>query len=188
MKGSTAVVIVLVVAAVVLIGGCSVYNGLIRKDEGVKEGWSQIETQLQRRADLIPNLVSTVKGYASHEDKIFTEIAAARSRLLSAQSPAAKAEANNEVTSVLGRLLAIAENYPNLKADQSFIRLQDELAGTENRIAVARTRYNQSVTAFNTAIRAFPGSLFAGSLGLTRAEHYQAPESAKMQTPPQVTF
>lgn len=188
MKGSTAIIVVVVLALVVLLGGCSVYNGLINKDERVKQGWSDIEAQLQRRADLIPNLVSTVKGYAAHEDKIFTEVAAARSRLLAAQTPATKAEANNEVTSALGRLLAISENYPNLKADQTFIRLQDELAGTENRIAVARTRYNQAVTAFNTAIRALPGNLFAGSLGLTRAEHYQATDTAAVQTPPQVAF
>jgi len=188
MKSATGLVVFLALAAVVLIGGCSVYNGLINKDERVKEGWSQIDAQLQRRADLVPNLVATVKGYAAHEEKIFTEVTEARSRLLAAQTPGAKAEADQALNSAIGRLLVTVENYPGLKADQTFIRLQDELAGTENRIAVARTRYNQAVTAFNTAIRAFPGNLFAGRLGLSRAEHYQAPDAAAVQAPPKVQF
>jgi LemA protein len=163
-------------------------NGLIAKDEAVKANWSQIDTQLQRRADLIPNLVNTVKGYAAHEKEIFERIAEARSRLLNAQGPAAKAEASAEMNSWLGRLLAIAENYPNLKANETFIRLQDELAGTENRIAVARTRYNDGVRVFNAAIRGFPGSLFAPGLSLKLAEYYQPPEGKKLQEPPKVQF
>ena len=154
-----AIVIISVIAAI------SIRNGLIERDEGVKAAWSQIDTQLQRRADLIPNLVNTVKGYAAHEEKIFTEIADARSRLLAAKGPAAKAEAGAMVESALGRLLAIAENYPTLKANENFIRLQDELAGTENRISVARTRYNDTAREFNASIRKFPGSLFASGLG-----------------------
>jgi len=163
-------------------------NGLISKDEAVKADWSQIDTQLQRRADLIPNLVSTVKGYAAHEKEIFERIAEARGRLLQAQGPAAKAEASGELNNWIGRLMAIAENYPNLKANENFIRLQDELAGTENRIAVARTRYNDGVRVFNASIRGFPGSLFAPGLGLKIAEYYQPPEGKKLQEPPKVQF
>ncbi|MEI2999295.1 MAG: LemA family protein [Victivallis sp.] len=178
-----AIVIISVIAAI------SIRNGLIERDEGVKAAWSQIDTQLQRRADLIPNLVNTVKGYAAHEEKIFTEIADARSRLLAAKGPAAKAEAGAMVESALGRLLAIAENYPTLKANENFIRLQDELAGTENRISVARTRYNDTAREFNASIRKFPGSLFASGLGLSLAEYFQPPEgSAAVQKPPAVQF
>ena len=178
-----AIVIISVIAAI------SIRNGLIERDEGVKAAWSQIDTQLQRRTDLIPNLVNTVKGYAAHEEKIFTEIADARSRLLAAKGPAAKAEAGAMVESALGRLLAIAENYPTLKANENFIRLQDELAGTENRISVARTRYNDTAREFNASIRKFPGSLFASGLGLSPSEYFQPPEgSAAVQKPPAVQF
>ncbi|WP_176012196.1 LemA family protein [Victivallis sp. Marseille-Q1083] len=178
--------------ALVVIGAIfviSVRNGLIDRQERVRENWSQIDTQLQRRVDLIPNLVETVKGYAAHENKIFSEIAEARSRLLTASGPEAKAESGAVLESALGRLLAIAENYPDLKANQNFIRLQDELAGTENRISVARTRYNDCVRDFNAAIRKFPGSLFASGMGLTAAEYFQPPAgAAAVQTPPQVRF
>ncbi len=174
-----------------LLGGwvISCRNNLISKDEFVSEQWSQIDTQLQRRADLLPNLVNTVKGYAAHENQIFTEIAEARSRLLGAVGPEGKAAAEGAVTSALGRLLAIAENYPQLKADSTFIRLQDELAGTENRIGVARGRYNQAVRGFNTAIRVFPGSLFASGLGLTSAQYFEPPSGREaVQTVPTVSF
>ncbi len=164
-----ALILITVIAAI------SIRNGLIDRDENVRKGWSQIDAQLQRRADLIPNLVGTVKGYAAHEEKIFTEVADARSRLLAAQGPAAKAEASGALQGALGRLLAIAENYPQLKASENFIRLQDELAGTENRIAVARTRYNDLVKDFNAAIRKFPGSLFAPGLDFKAAEYFQPP-------------
>ncbi len=181
-----------VIAAVVVVGflaAVSVRNGLIARDETVNENWSQIETQLQRRGDLIPNLVATVRGYAGHEEKIFTEVAAARSRLLTAGSPQQKAEAAAGLNGALGRLLAISERYPNLKADQNFIRLQDELAGTENRIAVARTRYNTAVRGYNAAIRQFPGSLFAGSLGLEKREYFEAPQGrAAVEKVPEVKF
>jgi len=163
-------------------------NGLITRDEAVKANWSQIDAQLQRRADLIPNLVNTVKGYASHEKEIFERIAEARGRLLNAQGPAAKAEASGQLNNWIGRLLAVAENYPNLKASDNFIRLQDELAGTENRIAVARTRYNDAVMQFNATIRGFPGGLFAPGLGLKSAEYFQPPEAKKLQEPPAVQF
>ena len=176
------------IAVCVIIGAVMYRNGLIARDETVKSNWSQIDTQLQRRADLIPNLVGTVKGYASHEKEIFERIAEARGHLLSAQGPAAKAEASAELNNWVGRLLAIAENYPNLKANENFIRLQDELAGTENRIAVARTRYNEVVRDFNASVRGFPGSLFAPGLGLKLAEYYEPPDAKKLQEPPKVQF
>jgi LemA protein len=167
----------------------TVRNGLIDRDEAVRSAWSEIDTQLQRRLDLIPNLVETVKGYAKHEDKIFTEIADARSRLIAANGPAAKAAAGTAFESALGRLLAISENYPDLKANASFIRLQDELAGTENRISVARTRYNATARDYNAAIRKFPGSLFANGLALKAVEYFQPPEgAASVVKPPKVTF
>ena len=178
-----------VVLIVCVISAISVRNGLIAQDEAVNENWSQIETQLQRRADLIPNLVATVKGYAQHEENIFTEVADARSRLLGAVGAQAKAEASAGLNSALGRLLAVAERYPELKANTNFIRLQDELAGTENRIAVARTRFNQAVRSYNAAIRQFPGSLFAGGLGLEKREYFEAPEGrAAVEKAPEVKF
>ncbi|MDD5705919.1 MAG: LemA family protein [Kiritimatiellae bacterium] len=189
MKGMTGLVVVVVGLAVLLgLVALGSRNGLVTRDEVVKENWSQIETQLQRRADLVPNLVATVKGYAAHESKIFTDVAEARGRLLAARMPEEKAEASGVLNSALGRLMAIAENYPNLKADQNFIRLQDELAGTENRIAVARTRYNQAVRDLNASMRRLPGSLFVKRLGLEPAEYYQPPDSQSLQTPPKVSF
>ena len=177
---------VIVVIALAVIG---IRNGLIEKDEQVKAAWSQIDTQLQRRADLIPNLVNTVKGYAKHEEKIFSEVSAARSKLLAAQGPAEKAAAGAAVEQSIGRLLAIAERYPDLKANQNFMRLQDELAGTENRISVARMRYNETVKDFNASIRKFPGSLFVGGLGLKAAEYFQPPAGSKaVSLPSTVSF
>lgn len=165
-----------------------VKNGLIAKDEKVKEAWAQIDTQLQRRADLIPNLVNTVKGYAKHEKDIFENVSNARSRLLSAKGPEQKAAASAELSGFMGRLLAIAENYPDLKANTNFIRLQDELAGTENRISVARTRYNDAVRIFNASIRKFPGSMFSDGLGFKAAEYFQPADKTKVQQPPEVKF
>ncbi len=180
---------VIALVLIVIVAVISIRNGLIARDEGVKAAWSQIDTQLQRRADLIPNLVNTVKGYAKHEEKIFTEVANARSRLIGAQGPEAKAQAGAQLSNALGRLMAIAENYPDLKANQNFLRLQDELAGTENRISVARVRYNETVRDFNATIRKFPGSMFAPGLGLKSAEYFQPPEgSAAVQKPPVVEF
>ncbi|MBN2302541.1 MAG: LemA family protein [Lentisphaerae bacterium] len=183
-------IIAILVAAVValLLFPVMVKNGLIDKQENMIEAWSQIDTQLQRRADLVPNLVATVKGYASHEEKIFLEVAEARSRLLAAGSPEAKAQASSFMSGALGRLLAISENYPQLKADSTFIRLQDELAGTENRISVARTRYNNAVKIYNSAIRKFPGNLFAPGMEMEKAEYYEPPSLESLQTPPEVKF
>lgn len=157
----------------------SKYNTLVKEREGVDGSWAQVENVLQRRADLIPNLVETVKGYAAHETQIFTDIANARSRLLGAKGPADTAEANRGFESVLGRLLAISENYPDLKANQNFIALQDELAGSENRIAVERKRYNDQVRAYNTLIKSFPTSLMAGMFGFEASAYFEADAGAK---------
>ena len=180
-------VLLLIVGGVILFP-IIVKNGLIAKDETVNEAWAQVEAQLQRRVDLIPNLVNTVKGYAKHEKEVFADVSNARSRLLAAKTPSEKADADSMLKSSLGRLLAIAENYPELKANQSFIRLQDELAGTENRIAVARSRYNSRVKEFNAAIRKFPGSMFASSLDLKKRDYFQATPQAKSAVPPKVQF
>ncbi|MEN3330801.1 MAG: LemA protein [Blastocatellia bacterium] len=164
----------LVLAALLLLGGCSTYNGLVGKQQAVKNEFSNVDVQFQRRADLIPNLVNTVKGYAQHEEKVFSEIADARSRLLNAKTIDEKADANAQVTSALGRLLVLSENYPNLKADQQFLRLQDELAGTENRISVARRDYNAKVLDYNTSRQRFPTVVFAPVLGFQPAEEFKA--------------
>jgi LemA protein len=175
-------------AIVVVLGGwaASKYNTLQTKRENVRVRWSNIDSQLQRRADLIPNLVNTVKGYAKHEEKVFGDVAAARSRLLSAQTPEDKAAANDQLTGALGRLLALSENYPNLKADGQFQNLQFELAGTENRINVARTDYNQAVFDYNTTLQRFPTVVIARLLGFQRADEFKAAEGAREV--PQVSF
>ena len=156
-----------------------IYNRLVGQNEEVNKAWAQVQNVLQRRADLIPNLVETVKGYASHEKQVFESVAEARSRLAGAASPREAAAANAGLTSALGRLLAIAENYPTLKANENFIRLQDELAGTENRIAVERMRYNEAVRAFNTMIKRFPAKFLAGLFGFGPREYFEAEEGAK---------
>ena len=157
------------------LAGCG-YNRIQTMDEAANSARSQIEVQLQRRADLIPNLVSTVKGYAAHEDEVFTKVAEARSALIGAigtHDPEQMAAANAQTTSALGRLLAISENYPQLKADQSFLRLQDELTGTENRIAVARSDYNQAAQAYNAFIRQFPTVLTAKVIGAKAKPYFE---------------
>ncbi|MDD5772056.1 MAG: LemA family protein [bacterium] len=178
-----------VIAAIVLFTGLSFIGGLntvVTKDEAVKSAWAQVENQLKRRSDLIPNLVNTVKGFAAHEEKAITEVAEARSKLAGAFDTKApineKIEAAKGMEGALSRLLMVVENYPNLKADQNFIRLQDELAGTENRIAVERMRFNQSVNDLNTYIRKIPGSMFAGFKGLKEAPYYE-PEKKDLVVP-----
>ncbi len=160
-------VIVVIVIAVLLIFGSyvSAKNQMVAKDESVKSSWSQVDIVLQRRADLIPNLVSTVKGYAKHEETVFGDIANARAGLLNARDPQAKIEANGRLDSAFGRLLALSENYPDLKSNQNFLALQDQLEGTENRIAVERRRYNETLRDYNTYIRQFPNSVWAGMAG-----------------------
>ena len=162
------------------------YNRLVALDENVKTAWSQVENQLQRRLDLIPNYVETVKGYAKHEREVLTEVTKARAKVAGAGSIEGKIAANNQLSSALARLLVVVERYPDLKANQNFIRLQDELAGTENRIAVERRRYNEAVRMYNTKIRSFPTNIMAGMFGFGRADLFQAPEAAK--APPKVKF
>ena len=170
------VVVILLVVGGTLVGS---YNGMVTENESIDASWAQVENVLQRRADLIPNLVETVKGYASHEKEIFENVAAARGRLAGATSPREAAAANAGLTSALGRLLAIAEAYPDLKANQNFVRLQDELAGSENRIAVERRRYNEAVRAYNTRIKRVPGRFLAGFFGFGEREYFEAEEGAR---------
>jgi LemA protein len=173
MKKVLIVIVVLVVIALV-IGGSYVNhrNEMVRKNETVKAAWSQVDVVLQRRADLIPNLVETVKGYAAQEVTVFTAIANARAALMGAHTPADRIAANNQLDGALGRLLVIVENYPQLKSNENFLRLQDELAGTENRIAVERRRYNDAVQDFNTYIALFPNNIFASWAGFQRNNAY----------------
>jgi LemA protein len=167
------------------LSGCS-YNTFVSQDEAIKAQWAQVQNQLQRRNDLIPNLVETVKGYAAHEEGVFKDVAESRARLLAAKSPEETIQAANQQTGALGRLLAIAENYPQLKANEQFNRLMDELSGTENRIAVERMRYNQRVQEYNTATRQFPANLTAKMFGFKEHPFFEAPPEA--QQVPKVNF
>ncbi|MDZ4169640.1 MAG: LemA family protein [Coriobacteriia bacterium] len=162
------------------------YNGLVQQDQEVKTQWAQIENQLKRRADLIPNLVETVKGFAAQEKEIIGQITAARAALSGAGTPAEAAEADAALTSALGRLLVVVEAYPNLKSDQTFIRLMDELSGTENRIAVARKDYNDVVKVYNVKVRTFPTNVIAPMFGFALADYFEITD-AEAQTP-QVDF
>ncbi len=154
-------------------------NALVRLEEQVDAEWSEIDNQLQRRSDLIPNLVATVQGFADQEQEVFGQIADARARLAGAQTVGETAESYTELQGALSRLLVVVENYPELRSNENFMRLQDELAGTENRIAVARGRYNDAVREFNTKIRIFPTSIAANSMGLGEKEYFEIPESAR---------
>ena len=175
----------LLVLITLITGGAYVSsrNEMVRKNEAIKQAWSQVDVVLERRADLIPNLVATVKGYAQQEQKIFGDIANARANLLSARTPADKIAANGQLDGALGRLLAIVENYPNLKSNQNFLALQDELAGTENRIAVERRRYNEAIQDYNTFIGLFPNGIFAKWAGFQRNNEYFAASEAGRQVP-----
>jgi LemA protein len=180
---------VLAIAPLLLaVGGCG-YNQIQQYDENAQQAKQQISVQLQRRADLVPNLVNTVKGYAQHEDAVFTKVAQARAGLAGAiqtGDPGQMATANNQLTGALGRLLAISEAYPQLKADQGFLRLQDELTGTENRIATSRNDYNQAVQTYNTYIRTFPEALTAKVIGAKPRTYFEA--AAGTEAPPVVDF
>jgi LemA protein len=158
-------------------------NQMVVKREAVNEAWAQVDVVLQRRADLIPNLVETVKGFAAQEQTVFGDIAKARSALLGAHSPAEKIAANGQLDSALGRLLVVVEKYPQLKSNENFLRLQDELAGTENRIAVERRRYNETVQEYNTFIALFPNSLVASMSGFARNDAYFKTEEGARQAP-----
>jgi len=171
-KGLIVVIILALIALVVFGQYVSVRNTLVTKNEAVKAAWSQVDIVLQRRADLIPNLVETVKGYAKQEQTVFGDIAKARSALLSAGTPQEKIAANNQLDGAIGRLLLIVENYPQLKSNENFLRLQDELAGTENRIAVERKRYNDALQDYNTYIQKFPNNIFAGWAGFKPNDAY----------------
>jgi len=161
----------------------SVRNTLVTKNESVKSAWSQVDIVLQRRADLIPNLVETVKGYAQQEQTVFGDIAKARSALLSAGTPQDKIAANQQLDGALGRLLLVVENYPQLKSNENFLRLQDELAGTENRIAVERKRYNDTLQDYNTYVQQFPNNIFAGWAGFKPNPAYFAATEESRQVP-----
>lgn len=184
MKTSTIVLIVIVVIALIIVGQyIGVRNTLVQKNEAVKAAWSQVDIVLQRRADLIPNLVETVKGYAKQEQTVFGEVAQARSALLSAGTPQQKIAANQQLDGALGRLLALVENYPQLKSNENFLRLQDELAGTENRIAVERKRYNDTLQDYNTYIQQFPNNIYAGWAGFKPNEAYFTATEGARQVP-----
>ncbi|MCS3281953.1 LemA family protein [Bacteroides salyersiae] len=189
------IIIIIAVVAVIVIWAVSMYNGLVTMDESVNSQWANVETQYQRRADLIPNLVNTVKGYASHEKETLEGVVEARSKAtqmqvnandLTPEKPAEYQKAQGAVTSALGKLLAITENYPDLKANQNFLELQAQLEGTENRINVARTNFNNAAQAYNTAIRRFPKSLFASMFGFDKHAYFEAAEGT--ETAPTVSF
>ena len=184
MKQLLAVVLVLALVAA-LFGGMYISrrNQMILKNNAVQASWSQVDIVLQRRADLIPNLVETVKGIAAQEQTVFGDIAKARSQLLSARTPADRISANNQLDGALGRLLVIVENYPQLKSNENFLRLQDELAGTENRIAVERKRYNDAVLDYNNYIGVFPNSLFAAWAGFKKNDAYFQAQEGSRQAP-----
>jgi len=172
-----AVIVILAIAAYSFFAGN--YNKFVSLDQGVKTSWSQVENQLQRRFDLIPNLVETVKGYAKQEKDVMVQVTEARSKVGGAGTVPDKISANNELSGALSRLMVVVEKYPDLKSNQNFMRLQDELAGTENRIAVERMRYNEAVKIYNQAIKSFPANLLAGMYGFKDAAFFEAPKEAK---------
>lgn len=171
--------IIIAVIVVVLLWAIAVYNGLIRLKNRVDEAWSDIDVQLKRRYDLIPNLVNTVKGYAAHEKEVFEKVTEARTRAMGAQSAADKAAAENALSQTLKSLFAVAENYPDLKANQNFLELQRELTDTEDKIQAARRFYNGNVRDFNTKIQVFPNNIFAGMLGFSAREFFETTEAEK---------
>lgn len=185
----TLLVVAIVVVLIVLVPLFylkGTYNSLVTMDEAVKGAWAQVENQLQRRYDLIPNYVETVKGYAKQEREVFIRVTEARSKVGGATSINEKIQANNQLSSALSRLLVVVERYPDLKSNTNFIRLQDELAGTENRIAVERRRFNEKVRLFNTKIRRFPTNIIAGMFGFEKAAFFEVPE--ERQEAPKVKF
>ncbi len=189
MKLHPAVILLIVVLAIVIISvfwAIGTYNSIVSMEQRVKESYSQIQNQLQRRADLIPNLVETVKGYAAQEKEIFEALANARAKLAGAQTPQKQATADAELSSTLSRLLVIVENYPTLKSDANFRQIMDELAGTENRIAVARKDYNEEVRKYNALIKRFPNMLITNAFGFTEKEYFEAKPG--VEEAPKVNF
>lgn len=170
-----------VLVIVIFIGSCvGKYNSIVTLDENVQTAWSQVENVLQRRYDLIPNLVNTVKGYAAHEKETFVEVTEARAKVGGAATIPDKIAANNQLTAALSKLMLVVERYPDLKANQNFLALQDELAGTENRIAVERRRYNDVVRSYNTFVRRFPNNMIAGIFGYSKKDvYFESTEEAK---------
>jgi LemA protein len=185
MTRRTAISMFIVAVAVLPLTGCS-YNKFVGQEEAIKAQWAQVQNQLQRRNDLIPNLVETVKGYAQHEEGVYKDIAESRSKLIAAKSPEETIQAANQQTSALGRLLAVVENYPQLRANEQFNRLMDELSGTENRIAVERMRYNEKVQEYNTSRRQFPANITARLFGFKEYPFFDAPPEARQV--PKVNF
>lgn len=188
-KLKTGLIIIGIIIVVALIPYAylnATYNTLVTMDESVKAAWAQVDNQLQRRADLIPNLVETVKGFAAQEKEVFIKVTEARSRVAGAGTISEKIEANNQLSSALSRLLVVVERYPELKSNANFMRLQDELAGTENRIAVERMRFNEAVRAYNIKIRSFPTNIIAGIFGFEKAKFFEVPKEA--QAVPKVKF
>lgn len=185
-KGTIILIAVIAVIAIIAFSCVETYNSLVAQRENVDTQYSAIDTQLQRRIDLIPNIVNTVKGYAAHESEVFGAVSDARARLAGASTKEEAAEADSELTSAVSRLLMIAENYPDLKADTQFTALTDELAGTENRIAVARKDYNDAAKTYNTQIKTFPKVIIANLFGFEKAEYFEAADGAK--SAPQVNF
>lgn len=188
MKAWLIVVLILLVVVIAFAGTfVSTRNELVRQREAVNAQWSQVDVVLQRRADLIPNLVATVKGIAQHETEVFKDIADARSALLGARNPQEKIQANQQLDGALGRLLVIAENYPQLRSNENFLQLQDEIAGTENRIAVERRKYNEALQRYNTSISLFPDNIVASLSGFARDDAYFKTEPGA-RTAPKVQF
>jgi len=182
-KGIIAIIVIALIVVLAFGQYVSVRNTLVTKNESVKAAWSQVDIVLQRRADLIPNLVETVKGFAQQEQTVFGDIAKARSALLSAGTPQQKIAANGQLDNALGRLLVVVENYPQLRSNENFLRLQDELAGTENRIAVERKRYNDTLQDYNTYLQVFPHNVFAGWAGFQKNDAYFAASEGSRQVP-----
>ncbi len=185
-KGKIVLIVIVLLVVILVIGGFSSYNKMVSAQEQVESAFADIDTQLQRRADLIPNLVNSVKGYMDHESAIIDAITESRQQLLNAATPAEKAEADAALTEALGSFNVIVENYPDLKADSSFVQLMDELAGTENRIATARRDYNTAVKDYNQIIKKLPGKLFASLFGFEPADYFTAAEGSTEV--PDVTF
>ncbi|MFP4523510.1 MAG: LemA family protein [Candidatus Nanoarchaeia archaeon] len=175
--GTTGIILIIVGVMVLFIIG--LFNSLVRLKNRVKNAWAQIDVQLKRRADLIPNLVETVKGYAKHEKAVLEGVTKARSQLVKADSVKEKAQADNQLSSTLKSLFAVSENYPDLKANQNFLQLQEELSGTENKVAYARQFYNDIVMRFNTKIQTFPNNIFANILGFSEKQSFQATAAEK---------
>jgi LemA protein len=175
-------------AVLVVLWGVSAYNRMVTLREGIPAAWAQVENVLQRRYDLIPNLVSTVKGYAKHEKDLLTEVTKLRSQWGAAKTPAAKVAASNALEGALSRLMVVVEQYPNLKANEGFLKLQDELAGTENRIAVERMRYNEMVRSYNTTVQRFPSSLIANRYGFEKMEEAYFKMDKEAAKAPKVDF